>query len=159
MSDELLRQVEADADQTMRDVLGELREDDIRLVRAGQVAPGLVHILAAMDEGSVVRHGGKWVAGIDYSADMLREAGMAYPTVDGDGVERLRLTGAGLRALTDAEAPQAADVEAQRAAVEPQIRRYERQQRRRKAFGRAARRGVLVAALLTLGWLIADAIR
>ena len=50
-----------------------------------------------------------------------------------------------------------ADAETQRLAVEPNIRRFEASQRRRKAIRRAARLGVLAAAVLALLWLFATA--
>ncbi|MEV0214358.1 hypothetical protein [Micromonospora sp. NPDC050695] len=50
-----------------------------------------------------------------------------------------------------------ADAEAQRAVVEPKLRRSEASRRRRKAIRKAARMGVLAAAVLTVLWLLATA--
>jgi hypothetical protein len=91
--------LDVDSDPIVADVFAELRAEDIRRIQAGHIAPGLMHILAAIDDQSVTRVNGRWMACINYSADMLRDAGMAWVETNPDGVEYLALTAEGDDAL------------------------------------------------------------
>jgi len=138
--DEVLRQVEADADPLINSVLAELRANDIRRLQNGQLTADETAVLTAMADCAVVSRGGRWVTSVNYTAELLRDAGLAEVQEDPDGCRYLTPTADGDVWLVDAAAQDAA---------ESNIRAFEASRRRRKKLRRLA----FVAALVVVAVL------
>ncbi len=136
--DEVLSRVEADNDPLIASVLVELRANDIRRLQNGELTDGEVEVLASMSDRAVVSRDGRWVTSVNYTAELLRDAGLAEVEDGPDGCRYLRPTADGQVWLLDATVDRDAD---------RHIREFEASRRRRKVVRLVVIVAVLVAAL------------
>lgn len=119
--------MDADTEPIVADVLAELRAADIRRIQNGDLTAGEAAVLTSINDCAVLRHDGQWVASVNYTAELLRDAGMAFVETNPDGFDYLMPTEEGSAALRGFQTPgdALAEAEARRAAVEPKLLAYE----------------------------------